>query len=337
MKNKKKFLLITFLSILTIGLITIVSFSYYQFSKIKITKISKTNIDLGINKIVLDNIKEKPNEVITNRNDGSIKGDTVNSKVEEKKIINIILYGDDRLNKDENGRSDSIIILSLDQNNNKIKLCSILRDSYVNVDGYGLTKINHAFSYGGPQLSIKTINKNYDMDIKDFIKVDFDGLKEIVDYFGGVEINIKDYEVRGLIKVGISKGGTYNLNGEQSLAYSRIRYYGNNDFERTDRQRLVLSKLYEKIKNKGAINFPEVVFKLLPYVETSLNKNDIISIGVTMLCSDIGNIEQLRLPLDNYYKDSIIKGVYYLQWDKKPNLDSLHKFIWGDNSIYVSK
>jgi polyisoprenyl-teichoic acid--peptidoglycan teichoic acid transferase len=329
MKNKKK-LIITFLSIIAICLITLISFSYYQLSKIKITKISKTNTDLGINKTVLDAINKKTN-------DDSIKSNEINTKVEKKEIINIILYGDDRLNKDENGRSDSIIILSLDQNNNRIKLCSILRDSYVNVEGYGMTKINHAFSYGGPQLSIKTINQNYGMDIKDFIKVDFDGLKEIVDYFGGVEITVKDYEVPGLIKVGIGKSGIYNLNGEQALAYSRIRYYGNSDFERTDRQRLVLSKLYEKIKNKGAINFPEVVFKLLPYVETSLNKNDIISLGISILSSDIGDIEQLRLPLDNYYKDSMINGIYYLQWDEKPNLDALHKFIWGDNSTYMPK
>jgi polyisoprenyl-teichoic acid--peptidoglycan teichoic acid transferase len=307
MKKKKAIIIVSsIMGFIIIAAMIVFGITYSQLSKIKITKIPKTNEALGINTQVA-------------------------TAVSKAKITNIMLYGDDRRDKNENGRSDSMIVLSIDETNNKVKLCSIMRDSYVNIEGYGMTKLNHAFSYGGPELSIKTINQNYELDIKDYIKVDFDGLEAIVDYLGGVEIPVKSYEIPGLTGVGITKAGTYNLNGTQALAYARIRYYGNNDYERTDRQRLVLSKIFEKIKAKGATGFPGVVSKLLPYVETSLNQTDILSLGMKMVSSNINNVEQLRLPLDNYKQDSTINGVYYLQWDKQPNLDALHKFIWGDD------
>jgi len=308
MSKKKKAVIIlsSILGTILIVAAAIYGITYSQLSKIKTITIPKTIKALGI-----------PPQVA--------------EIVAKAKVTNIILYGDDRLNKDENGRSDSMIVLSLDETNKTVKLCSIMRDSYVNIEGYGMTKLNHAFSYGGPELSIKTINQNYELDIKDFIKVDFDGLQAIVNYLGGVEIPIKSYELPGLTSVGITKAGTYNLTGVQALAYARIRYYGNNDYERTDRQRLVLSKIFEKIKAKGVTAFPGVMSKLLPYVQTSLNSNDILNLGLQMVASDISNIAQLRLPLDNYKKDSTIDGVYYLQWDKQPNLDALHKFIWGDD------
>jgi polyisoprenyl-teichoic acid--peptidoglycan teichoic acid transferase len=307
MTKKKRAIVIasSILGVILILALVVFGITYSQLSKIKLTSIPKTNEGLGITQKVADTAAKA-------------------------KITNIMLYGDDRLDKNENGRSDSMIVLSIDETNNKVKMCSIMRDSYVNIEGHGMDKLNHAFSYGGPALSIKTINQNYELDIKDYIKVDFDGLKAIVDYLGGVEIPIKSYELPGVTSVGITKAGTYNLSGTQALAYARIRYYGNNDYERTDRQRLVLSEIFKKIKAKGATGFPGVVAKILPYVETSLAQSDILSLGMKMASSNISNVEQLRLPLDNYKKDVTIDGVYYLQWDKQPNLDALHKFIWGE-------
>ncbi len=150
----------------------------------------------------------------------------------------------------ERGRSDSIIILSIDYVHNKLKLSSVMRDTYVYVEGHGNTKINHAYAYGGPVLAIKTLNSNFDLNIKDFVAVDFEGFKKIIDILGGVEIEIKDYELPTMETVGIYEAGIYNLNGEQALAYSRIRKQGSGDYERTDRQRRVLEALFRKDKRR---------------------------------------------------------------------------------------
>ena len=301
---KKHIILSVILLIVILGAASAGGYVYYQLSKIKTVKIPKDNKSLGISTEVAKN-------------------------TEEKKIINIALFGDDRRDKDENGRSDSTMILSIYQNKNTIKVCSIMRDMYVSVDGHGMTKFTHAYSYGGPQLSIKTINENFNMDVRDYIKVDFDQFQQIIDSIGGVEIPIKSYELPGMKSTGITKAGTYNLNGAQALVYSRIRYYGNNDYERTERQRLVLSKMFEKVKSMGASSYPSFVAKMLPLVETSLDKGDIINIGTSMLNSNLGSIDQFRIPEDAHKQDVYIDGVYYMKWDKEPTLEALHNFIYN--------
>ena len=308
--NLKKILIVSFL-IPVIAVISIGAYSLYQLNKIKIVKITQDNSKLGIS---------------TETTPGN-----TNTKIETPVITNILLFGDDRRNTDENGRSDSIMVLSLNDRDKKLKLVSIMRDTYVSVEGYGKTKLNHAFSYGGAELAIKTVNQNFLLDIKNYLKVDFSGLEKIVDAMGGVEIEIKAYELPAMKSVGVLKAGIFNLNGKQALEYSRIRYYGNNDFERTERQRTVIIKLLEKINLEGPSQFPSVLSNFLPYIETSLDKTEILNMGLKVMSFGLENIEQTRIPYDKHYTD-VFGSVYYLDWEKDYTINELHNFIWGNKT-----
>jgi len=131
-----------------------------------------------------------------------------------------------------------------------------------------------------------------------------------------------------MTSVGITSPGTYNLNGEQALAYSSIRCFGNNDFERTERQRTVVTKLLEKINAKGPGEFPSIVSAVLPYIETSFTRTEMINIGVKALSAGMNGIERTRIPYDGHYTD-MNNGVYYLGWEKDYTITQLHNFIWG--------
>ena len=149
---------------------------------------------------------------------------------------NIAIFGVDSGadNYGVGNRSDCIIIASINNNTGEIKLISVYRDTYVNIKGHGLDKITHAYSYGEAPLAIKTLNTNLDLNIKEFATVNFDVVKETVDYIGGISMPITSEEV-GHIS-GITKPGTYTLTGEQALAYSRIRYASGGDYKRTERK-----------------------------------------------------------------------------------------------------
>jgi LCP family protein required for cell wall assembly len=318
MKLRTKLVLSVFMIIvLVFG--GVFSYTFYQLSKVKTTQISKTDEDLGIK--VKDPVKEE----------------------ESSEIINIALFGLDRRSKDEPARSDSIMVLSIDKKHNKIKMSSIMRDTYVKIKGHGETKINHAYAYGGPQLAIRTLNENFDLDIRDYVAVDFFNAEALIDAMGGVTIDISQDEI-ALINSGvavvasiekkpataISKTGPQTLNGIQAVAYSRIRYTAGGDFVRTERQRTVLSAMLTKMQSLGPTEIPSAVSKLLPFTETSMNSMDIIKLGTKAITTKKMILEQQRFPIDGYCKGKTIDGVWYLVADMESTVDQLHKYIYED-------
>lgn len=243
-------------------------------------------------------------------------------------ITNILLFGIDKPSDLGKSRSDSIMIASLDKKHSKIKLTSIMRDTYVDIPGHGMDKINHAFAFGGEELALQTVNQNFDMNIRDFVTVDFEGLEEIVDSLDGIEVDIKENEVS---HVPGSIAGPQILNGKQALYYSRIRKTGNGDFERTQRQRLVLEEILRKALNTGIASYPKILNKILPFVETSLAKNEMLKLGSFTKASDIKDIEQFRIPVDGQAYDEIINGIYYLVPNTlEDNTEFLHEFIYEE-------
>jgi LCP family protein required for cell wall assembly len=292
---------------------------YCQLSQLKHVDIPQTDAELGIGN------KEEAQET------AAAEEPAPEAEAEpDPETVNIALFGLDRRDAGERGRSDSIIILSIDYLHNKIKLSSIMRDTYVYVEGHGNTKINHAYAYGGPVLAIKTLNSNFGLNIKDFIAVDFEGFKKIVDIMGGVEIEIKDYELPTMETVGIYDAGTYNLSGEQALAYSRIRRQGNGDYERTDRQRRVLEALFEKMTSGGIIKFPSMVSNLLLYAETSLETDEMLSLGTSVFTHNISSLDQVRFPLDSVSQEKTINRVWYLVTDLETTGEQIKRFIHDD-------
>ncbi|KEI79464.1 LytR family transcriptional regulator [Clostridium botulinum A2 117] len=258
-------------------------------------------------------------------------------------VINIAFFGLDRRKKEEPSRSDAVMILSLDKKHKKVKLSSIMRDSYVDIEGHGKTKLNHAYAYGGPELAIKTINSNFKLNIRDFVAVDFYGLEKIIDTVGGVEIPVRSDEIKyinsymqGTAKVEnkavqeVQNPGLQNLNGMQAVAYARIRYTSGGDYERTERQRTILTAVMNKIKKLGPTEFPKVVSVLLPNVESSLSSTEIIKMGTSAFALGIDNVEQQRFPLDNYCEGKLIDGIYYLLFNKEKTIDQMYKYIFED-------
>lgn len=257
----------------------------------------------------------------------------ITEEVEEKlspynnRVINIALFGVDS-HDGSTGRSDSIIIATIDTIHKKLKLTSIMRDSYVNISGIGNDKINHAYAFGGPQLAIKTLNENFDLNIQDFVAVNFDSLPKIIDMLGGVTVDVTEEEVSHIS--GINSAGTYNLTGAQALAYSRIRYATGGDYVRTERQRTILTKMYEKILSINPTQYTSLLNEGLSMLQTSLDYSKILELGTEVLKMGVTTLEQERFPLDGYCQGEIINGVYYLIFNKSLTVEQLYNYIFED-------
>lgn len=191
---------------------------------------------------------------------------------------NIAIFGiDSREDTYSKGnRSDCIIIASINNTTKEVKLISVYRDTYVQIEGHGLDKITHAYSYGEAPLAIKTLNTNLDLNITEFVTVNFDAVKDIIDNIGGISMNITSEEVSHI--PGISKAGTYNLTGEQALAYARIRHATGGDYKRTERMRDVLTAVANKVKTFNISQLNQFVDFVLPKIYTNITAADIFSL-----------------------------------------------------------
>ena len=304
--SKGKKVVLSIIGILLTIIIGIVSSGYFYFNHLvnKTTKVEINKENIGIT----EEVKEK----LSKYNDT---------------IINIALFGVDA---DENGvgRSDSIMIATIDTVHKKLKLTSVMRDSYVDIEGYGYDKINHAYAFGGPELAISTLNRNFDLNIKDFVSVNFSTLPRIIDRLGGVEIEITDEEVSHIDD--IYSAGLYTLTGSQALQYSRIRYASGGDYKRTERQRNVLNSVFEKILQINVTTYPSLLNEILPMVETSLKSSDILDLANEVLKMGKSTLEQERFPRDGYCQGEMINGVYYLTFDKATTVKQIHNYIFED-------
>ena len=325
-KNKKGRVLIIILVIILVIIFTIVGFAYYKLSKIEVTPIDKD--DLEVNTNLYEDVSDKV------------------EKKEFDKIINIALFGSDSrdVNNASDGRSDSIIIASINPVKKTIKLISIPRDSYVNVPGYGYTKINHSYAYGGEQLTIKTINSNFGLDISEYITIDFSGLIHIINAIGGIELDITaaerdvlnqylkaSYEITGKEYVPMTEYGHVTLNGEQALAHSRDRYVGN-DFDRARRQRDVLISVMKKLSNMDASAISALISdSFLGEVKTNVNVTEYMGLLTSILANKsdyLGNIISVQVPSEDYGYDKFIDGVYYFGFDLELAKQDLYTYIY---------
>ncbi len=269
--------------------------------------------------------------------------DSLTDDASDASITNIALFGVDQ-REEEACRSDVIMVATVDKRHNKIKLTSIMRDSYVPIDGYGQDKINSAYFYGGPELAVKTLNQVFDLKITDYVTVNFSEMAEIVDAVGGVQIDISEAERKdanhNMIEQSAQSGkpvdtieqaGLQTLSGMQAVAYARIRHVGNADYDRTARQREVMEQIFEKGKNMNPMEYPGLIKQMLPLVETSLDLTEIMDMASIMLRSV--TFEDLRIPCNQDLIDGgslKIDGVDYLYYDLDASSEKLHDFIYQD-------
>lgn len=265
-------------------------------------------------------------------------------------ITNIALFGIDSREENYRGLSDTMMIISINTDTGSIKLVSVMRDSLVKVEGHGYQKINAAYSIGGPELAIKTLNQTFRLNILEYATVDFVGMAEIVDAVGGVEVELTKYEIsqvndcitelaqrRGLPKDYVSKAGVQTLSGVQAVAFSRVRKVPTvngtrDDYGRTERQRLVMNQLFQKALQMPLTQYPTLIKAMLPYIRTSMGYDDIFAMA-KILKTDNVSMQQGRIPID----DSVISSgfnvpyigscVYY---DLEYAADLLNAFLFDD-------
>lgn len=248
----------------------------------------------------------------------------LNSGVEQelKDYRNIAIFGlDSRDNSFSNSRSDCIIIVSINKKTNDVKLTSVYRDTYVDIEGYGLDKITHAYAYGGPELAINTLNKNLDLNITEFVTVNFDTVETIVDSIGGITLTITDSEAS---QIGFSSGGTYTLDGKEALAYSRIRKI-DSDYQRTERMRTVLEAVFNKVKKQELSEISNFVDMVLPHISTNMSTNSIISLVPSAVFYKITDSTGWPYDVSGYSSDAW----YGVPVTLESNVKEFHQNIFG--------
>ena len=309
--------------------------------------------------------------------------------VMDSSIKNIALFGVDSRNGDFTGLSDVIMILSVDGVHGKLKLTSILRDSELSINGETLNgdyvnytaKINNAYRLGGPELAIRTLNRNFGLDIREYVTVNFANMAAIVDAFGGVdmeltaeevgaindnlwalsqevedqkerdmangtyeeqtysEIKSTDYfpDVNGEINIayGEYEGGTYHLNGNQAVAYGRIRYV-DSDWGRVERQQKVFSALVGKVTELSWSDYPSLIQQMMPSCETNLDLTDVMGLAPILL-TDF-TISSISVPNVDYetdlFSDYDSRGAYRMIYDATGAAQRISAFIYEESSPY---
>lgn len=268
------------------------------------------------------------------------KEETIEYK-EVKGITNVLLIGVDGIKFDEKDkRSDSMIIATLDSNNKKIKLTSLYRDAIVYIPGYGEEKMNAAFSLGGPELVMETIKYNYDVNIEKYVMINFAGFEAIIDQIGGIEIDVKEYQLHELNKyIGQATGGNdcpveeaglQILNGKQALSYARIRKGVGDDYERTERQREVLFEVAEKLQKTSVTKYFGIASKMLDYLRTNMEIIELLDMAYTVSKFPSLDTEQLSIPAPELCVDEMINGNIGLRMDRYENALILNDFIFND-------
>lgn len=262
---------------------------------------------------------------------------------------NIALFGtDSREGATENGepvRSDTIIVASLNNETKEVKLVSVYRDTMLEQEGQHYDKANVAYAQGGPEEAVNMLNRNLDLDIEDYVSVNFLAMADVVDALDGVDIELTDEEVvhmnhycvetsevtgKSYERIEPEVGGTYHLNGVQAVSYARIRYTAGGDFTRTERQRLLIEKVVEKAKDAGIVKINEIIDAVLPEVSTSLSASEILQMAVGVFDYTLGDSK--GFPFDSATPESVpgYSGSYVVPVGLENNVIQLHEFLFPD-------
>lgn len=281
-----------------------------------------------------------------------VKDEVVKSTEEQgtmvEGITNILLVGTDGEYIEKGNRSDSMMVVTIDSKNKDIRISSIARDTYVDIPGYSTEKLTHAYAYEGIDLLKEVFKVNFNLDIDKYIAVNFVSFMDIMDELGGVEVNVEEKDIKEINKYidacygyyknkdekdkeYITKSGVQRLNGYQALAFSRIRYT-DSAFARDNRHREVAESVYKEFAQKGVETYKKCAEIILNNTKTNISPIEMMNLAYTVLKINDKDIEQFQFPLAEYRNGHIIskqKG-WVLEWDKEPNLEAWHKFIFGE-------
>lgn len=280
----------------------------------------------------------------TSGDDQIVTNDINNADLEGYR--NIALFGvDSRDNSlEKSTHTDTIIVASINRKTKDIKLASIYRDTYVEIPDNGFNKINAAYFKGGYPLALNTINTNFDLDVKEFVTVNFNAIVNVIDLLGGITLDITDAELKYVngytkelnqingTKVGkLKSAGTQLVNGTHATAYARIRYTKGGDFKRAERQRIVVQKIFDEAKKADLATINAIINEIFPQIYTNLNNMDMLSLAKDIFSYNI--VDQIGFPFENsaeYYN----KISYVFPIDLEANVIKLHELLF-DTTEYT--
>lgn len=256
---------------------------------------------------------------------------------------NVALFGiDSREGELEVGtRSDCIIVASLNNKTKEVRMVSVYRDTLLDIGNKELQKCNAAYSFGGPTAAINMLNRNLDLDIQDFATVDFAAVSNAIDLLGGLEIEVKEEEMKALNHYvyetanvadktarEVLEPGVQLLNGVQATTYARIRSTAGGDFTRTERQRIVIEKMVEKIQQSDLATINKMIDTLLPTIKTSFSTPEILSYAKDFAKYKIG--ESSGFPFDKTTDTISGLGSIVIPVTLEDNVRQLHEFLYGE-------
>ena len=283
---------------------------------------------------------------------GNIDKDEVNIELDSqtaealKGFTNIALFGLDnrQTGNYDGGNSDTIMIASIDNDTKQVKLISVYRDTFLNVKDDTYAKINSAYAYGGPKNAIAALNKNLNLDIVNYVAVDFGAVVEAIDLLDGIELTLTDQEVQimndnyideinkvtGHKSGKLSSGGTYTVDGVQALAYCRIRYTAGDDFKRTERQRTVLTKMIEKAQGSSISTVSSLIDSMLGDISTSFTGKELLALVSSIMDYKLADTHGWPFELCTGSYGS--KGSLVVATDLETNVKELHEYLFGEKN-----
>jgi len=268
---------------------------------------------------------------------------------DETGYLNVALFGlDTRENDEEMGsRSDTIIIASLNRETKEVKMSSVYRDTYLQMDDRSYNKANAAYSFGEEEEAVAMLNRNLDMDIDHYITVDFSALVDVIDALDGIDVEVTEEEIpylnnysveiiknTGVDTWAVTETRYQHLTGVQATAYARIRYTKGDDFRRTERQRLVIEKIAEKAQAASLGTLNNIIDRVLPKVRTNFTLPEILAYAKDVKKYQIGESKGFPFNLETMVLnvgDSVIPA------NLEENVKELHNFLFGENGFTPSK
>lgn len=263
---------------------------------------------------------------------------------EESEWMNILFLGDDTRDRTDYGRTDTMIIVSVNRDSGELKMTSIMRDTYVPFNKWMENRINAANMYGGPEFAMQVINDNFGLDMTDYIYVNMNDMVTLVDMIGGIDIELTQKEVEYVNQYArsyqrefgrydgerkLESAGLCHLNGLLALSYARNRY-SDSDWVRVMRQQKVLIAIAEKMQNMEIDELMSLTEEILSLVVTNLDSEMIKDLTYTVMAMELEEVEQFRIPADGAFYSGMYDGRWLIKPWFKENKELLHEFIYGE-------
>ncbi len=249
--------------------------------------------------------------------------------MQDSSVMNVLVIGADSNQDGTDGRSDTMMVISLDSSTGSMKIVSFLRDLYVEIPGYGKDRLNAAYSYGGAGLLMQTIENNFRIDVNKYLETNFDGFEEIIDAMGGIEVTMTAAEaefINDWKNVGAVEGVNL-LNGQNALYFARMRKL-DSDFGRTTRQRQVVAAMFTKLKSRDPFTMYGIAYKMMPNLTTNLSYLEFIRFAMSF--SKMSDAETMSVPSEGtYYDYTTPAGAMVLVPDLPQNIELLRAFLYN--------